>query len=103
MKQERELYAFRRHVLKCLFFGRRTARADKCTCPFHADGVYCGVRVRKSLATRSQRLADQKLVEEMKKIDGRLDAAARGEPGATTADFRRSIAEAVQRYLESHG
>lgn len=106
MKQERELYAFRRHVRKCKSFGQpgnRWARADKCNCPFHADGVYRGERLRVSLGTRSQRLADQKLVELMKSIDARLSASMHPNSDAVPVDSRRTVGEAVERFLASRG
>jgi site-specific recombinase XerD len=46
MKADDELYAYRRHLEQCPFFGRggRDARADKCKCPFHVDGKHHGER-----------------------------------------------------------
>jgi len=42
--KERELYAYRRHLRTCPFFGPggREIRADRCNCPFHTDGSTVG-------------------------------------------------------------
>jgi site-specific recombinase XerD len=105
VKQEKELYAYRRHVKTCRFFGPggREIRADKCNCPFHADGGYRGERPRKSLGTRNRQIADKQLAELMRNIDARLDSRSHGQPGLESMDHRRTVADSVQRFLYSHG
>jgi integrase/recombinase XerC len=105
---ERDLYAYRRHIRTCAFFGPggRDVRADRCNCPFHIDGVHRGQRVRKSLRTRSRQVADRRLTEEIRKIDAKLDQGAAldctDDSSKVLAD-ERTVSEAVDRFLRSHG
>ena len=105
---ERDLYAYRRHLRSCAFFGRggRDVRADRCNCPFHIDGVHHGQRVRKSLRTRSRQVADRRLAEEIRKIDAKLDKGAgidcKDESSKVLAN-ERTVSDAVDRFLQSHG
>jgi site-specific recombinase XerD len=82
-------------------------RLDKCRCPFHIDGIYREERVRKSLKTRSQQLAERRLTEEKSKIDAKLDTT-RKNSGATETQGagktpERTVAEAIDRFLISKG
>lgn len=71
MKQDRHPYVFRRHARNCSNSGPggREIRFDKCRCPFHADGMYKGQRIRQSLNTRSSQTAERRLNELLAKID----------------------------------
>ncbi len=71
MKQDRHPYVFRRHARNCANAGpgSREIRFDKCRCPFHADGIYKGQRIRQSLNTRSSQTAERRLNELLAKID----------------------------------
>jgi len=104
MKRENELYAFRRHLRSCRFFGPggRDVRTDKCNCRFHVDGKYHGERVRQSLKTRSRQVADRRLAELMRTIDERrrLENLS-GTPASNSTP--RTMSEAAQRFLRSHG
>lgn len=105
MKPENDLYAHRRHLRACQFFGRggREARTDRCNCPFHADGKRAGKRVRQSLRTRSRQLADRRLGELIRKLDEEV-AKKHADPLAAPATaHQRTLSEAVQRYLKTHG
>jgi hypothetical protein len=102
------LYAYRRHLRTCSFFGPggREVRADRCSCPFHTDGVYRGIRPRKSLRTRSRQVAERRLVEEMRKIDAKSAEKSGIEitiESARTPAQERTVADAVNRFLQSHG
>ena len=109
MKTDSELYAFRRHLRVCPFFGPggREVRADKCNCPFHMDGLHNGQRVRESLKTRSRQLAERRLAELKRKLDAQLanehgmenDAESGQAPAAATL----TVSEAVARFLKTHG
>ena len=109
VKTDSELYAFRRHLRVCRFFGPggREVRADKCNCPFHVDGLHNGQRVRGSLTTRSRQLADRRLAELKRKLDAQLanqlgmenDAESGQMPAAATL----TVSEAVARFLKTHG
>jgi site-specific recombinase XerD len=109
VKTDSELYAFRRHLRVCPFFGPggREVRADKCNCPFHVDGLHNGQRVRGSLKTRSRQLADRRLAELKRKLDAQLanqhgmenDAESGQMPAAATL----TVSEAVARFLKTHG
>jgi site-specific recombinase XerD len=104
VKRENELYAFRRHLQTCRFFGPggRSTRTDKCTCRFHVDGKYYGERVRESLKTRSQQVANRRVAELMRKIDERRRLETlNGTPASNSAP--RTISEAAQRFLRLHG
>jgi hypothetical protein len=110
VKEDTELYAFRRHLRTCHFFGPggREIRADKCNCPFHVDGLHRGERVRQSLRTRSRQLADRRLAELKRKLDARLstqqgieNAPESGQGAATAATL--TLSEAAARFLKTHG
>lgn len=101
MKQEHQPYAFRRHLPSCQFFGPggREARADKCSCPFHADGVHNGRRIKRhSLKTRNRQIADRKIADLVRKLD-----AEALQHGTSVAPERPKIADAVDRFLRTHG
>jgi site-specific recombinase XerD len=103
VKREHEPYAFRRHVRTCRFFGPggRDARADKCNCPFHVDGVHNGRRVqRQSLKTRSRQIADRRLTELINKLDAESRAVSRGKESASA---EKTVKEAVERFLATKG
>lgn len=109
VKTDSELYAFRRHLRVCLFFGPggREVRTDKCNCPFHVDGLHNGQRVRESLKTRSRQLADRRLAELKRKLDAQLanehgmenDAESGQAPAAATL----TVSEAVAHFLKTYG
>lgn len=104
MKPEHELYAFRRHVRTCRFFGPggRDARADKCTCPFHVDGIHNGRRIRRqSLKTRSRQIADRRLTDLIRKLDAECSIAVSGGKESASAD--RTVKDAVERFLVTKG
>jgi len=110
VKRDSELYAFRRHLSGCPFFGPggREVRADKCNCPFHVDGLHNGQRVRGSLKTRSRQIADRRLAERIRKLDAKLDEQHHvefvGEPGPRAiAPAQRTVSEAIERFLATHG
>jgi site-specific recombinase XerD len=101
VKRENELYAFRRHLRTCEFFGPggRETRADKCNCPFHVDGIHNGERIRQSLKTRSRQTADRKLVELLRTRAAKVS----GEAEVEVSPAQRTITEAVDRFLKGHG
>jgi site-specific recombinase XerD len=110
VNRENELYAFRRHLRTCPFFGPggREIRADKCHCPYHVDGLHRGQRVRQSLRTRSRQLADRGLVKLIQTLDAKLDTqpdlARAGEPGPTVpVPEQPTVSEAARRFLSTHG
>jgi len=76
-------------------------RTDKCTCPFHADGVYRGERPRKSLHTRSRQLADQEITKLMRDIDARIAGAESGQIIAGSGAF--TVSDAAARFLKIYG
>jgi integrase len=104
VRRDNELFAFRRHLRKCGFFGPggREIRSDKCDCPFHVDGKYRGERVRESLRTRSRQLADRRLAAVIRRIDEnhRLDA---GGSESALGPAPRTISDAARQFLASHG
>jgi hypothetical protein len=105
-EQEQELYSYRRHLETCRFFGAggRVIRSDKCKCPFHADGIYRGKRVRKSLRTASRQRAEQQLIELMRTIDATLDESSGGKVGPASPESRpRKVSEVVELFLGSYG
>ena len=106
MKRDNEPYPFRRHVTGCRFFGPggREARADKCNCPYHVDGIHHGRRVRQSLRTTSRQLADRRLTALIRRLDEqrRHDGEA-GDESRDSGGERRTVGEAVQRFLRNHG
>jgi len=85
----------------------RGARNEKCSCPFHVDGIHNGQRVRESLKTRSRRLADRRLAELIRKLDAQLAEEQRtgnpGEPGQVSTATTPTLADAVDRFLKTHG
>ena len=100
---------YRRHLRTCQFFGPggREARADKCNCPFHFDGIHDQTRHRGSLKTRSRQLADRRLAKLMRELDEK-SAVKRGEeelapagqaPPATAV----TLPDAVARFLKTYG
>ncbi len=103
MKRDNEPYPFRRHLRRCKFFGPggREARADKCDCPFHVDGLHHGRRVRQSLRTTSRQLADRRLTALIRRLDEQCRTEGTSEDGACAA--QRTVAEAVNRFLGNHG
>ena len=104
MKRDNELFAFRRHLRTCPFFGPggREIRSDKCDCPFHVDGKYRGERVRESLKTRSRQLADRRLAAVIRRIDEKHRLEADGSASAV-GTAPRTISDAARRFLASHG
>lgn len=96
VKQEQELYAFRRHLRRCQFYGPggREVRSDRCNCPFHVDGTYRGERVRKGLGTSSRQLADRRLRERVKNIDAR-HAAESGMANSTAPADSHTVYDAL--------
>jgi site-specific recombinase XerD len=105
VKSQKELYAYRRHLERCPFFGRggRGARHDKCKCPFHVDGKHHGERVRRSLKTRSLQTADRNLSELVRELD--LERLQRNADSATAdvTPTERTLALAVERFLVLKG
>ena len=82
--------------------------ADKCNCPFHVDGIHRGQRPRRSLKTRSRQLAERQLAELIRDLDAKLDeqrpiAAATVTESKVAAPTRRTISDAVRRFLATHG
>src|ERR1700676_2443883 len=106
MKKDAELYAYRRHLERCPFFGRggRDARADKCKCPFHVDGKHHGERIRRSLKTRSRQTADGNLSELVRRLDTEHVQRAGADSGtARAAPTARTVGQAVERFLAGKG
>ena len=109
VKTDSELYAFRRHLRACPFFGPggREVRADKCNCPFHVDGLHNGQRVRGSLKTRSRQVADRRLAERIRKLDAKFGnehgTGNAAESGNVLAAPTLTLSEAVARFLKTHG
>ena len=87
VKNDSQLYPYRRHLKTCEFFGPggREARADKCKCPFHVDGPHHGLRVRESLRTRSRQIAERRLTELMRKLDANVASQQGGEAAPESA------------------
>jgi site-specific recombinase XerD len=108
VKQEQTLFAYRRHLKRCRFFGPggREVRGDKCNCPFHVDGVHRGKRPRKSLKTRNRQIAERRLSELIREIDARLDEQERCLRTGAEPDLpvlSRTVSDAVDRFLLQHG
>ena len=112
MRHDSELYAFRRHLITCDFFGRdgRKIRADKCNCPFHVDGVHHGQRVRASLRTRSRQIAERQLAKYIRKLDlpladqnGMEDRRQAGPMAAKVPQVGVTLSDATARFLKGHG
>jgi len=107
VKTDSELYAFRRHLRTCRFFGpgSREVRADKCNCPFHVDGLHNGQRVRQALKTASRQIADRRLAEVKRKLDAQFadhgieNSAGSGQMEAAAL----TVSDAVTRFLKTHG
>jgi site-specific recombinase XerD len=101
VKRDNEPYPFRRHLRRCRFFGPggREARADKCQCPFHVDGLHHGERVRQSLKTRSRQVADRRLTALIRELDERR----RADGDESVRPGQRTVSEAVERFLRNHG
>jgi integrase/recombinase XerC len=95
VKRETEPYVYRRHARDCEYFGAngRSVRADKCRCPFHADGIFQRRRIRQSLKTRSRQLADRRLSDLLKKI----------KESTTDEPIEVTVAQAAARFLQSYG
>lgn len=102
---DRELYAYRRHLKTCQFFGPggRGVRLDRCKCPLHVDGLHCGQRVRESLRTRSAQVAERRLADLRKKLDAKFAESVVSGDGQSAASRERTVSEAVERFLLSHG
>jgi integrase len=104
VRRENEPYPFRRHLRRCKFFGPggREARADKCNCPFHVDGLHHGRRVRQSLRTRSRQLAERRFATLLRKLDEqrRLETSA---DASLVPVSQRTVLEAVDRFLRTYG
>ncbi len=82
---------------------------DKCNCPFHADGVHNGKRIkRQSLKTRSRQIADRRLADLVRALNSRLDEEST-DSRVRTLDSKRSqtaipvLSEAVKRFLKRGG
>jgi integrase len=105
VKLEHDLYPYRRHLRACQFFGRggREARADKCSCPFHVDGKHAGERVRQSLRTRNRQLAERRLAERIRELDVALAKSQGPGPTESQVASRRTVTDAVERFLSDHG
>lgn len=108
MREQHELYAFRRHLRSCHYFGAggREIRSDKCNCPFHVDGIHRGLRVRRSLRTRSRQLAEKKLADHVRQLDAVLDRRDEqaGDPQSRSAvPAEQTVRDAVERFLKTHG
>ncbi len=104
MKRENELHFYRRHLRVCKYFGLggREIALNKCACPFHADGLHRGERVRQSLRTTSRQLADRRLTALIRKLDARhREDSASGDGDGVTAV--RTVGVAVDRFLKNHG
>jgi site-specific recombinase XerD len=106
VKRDNELYPFRRHLRACNFFGPggREIRADKCDCPFHVDGLHHGKRVRQSLRTTSRQLADRRLTSLIRTLDEQSqDESVIDELTPGNTPLKRTVLEAIERFLKSHG
>jgi len=109
VKTDGELYVFRRHLRVCPFFGPggREARADKCSCPFHVDGLHNGRRERGSLHTRNRQLAERRLAKRIRELDDQLaiehGVGSAPESGPPPAAAALTLSDAVARFLKTHG
>jgi hypothetical protein len=109
VKTDSELYAFRRHLKACEFFGPggREVRADKCNCPFHVDGLHNGRRVRGSLKTRSRQRADRRLAERIRELDAQFSdehgTSNAAESGRAPAAALLTLSAALDRFLKTYG
>ena len=106
MKNNHELYPYRRHLPKCSHFGPggRDARVDKCNCPFHVDGIYYGQRIRSSLHTRSSQIANRELARLVRESDAKREAEVRNIDSCNQElPPTRTISDAVARFLRNCG
>jgi site-specific recombinase XerD len=107
VKKDSGLYAYRRHLRTCPFFGPggRDVRNDKCNCPFHIDGLHNGRRERGSLKTRSRQVADRRLADRVRQLDAQLADAYRAADSAASGQGLPpvTLADAVARFLKTHG
>jgi len=81
-------------------------RADKCDCPFLVDGNHWGQRVRQSLHTRSQQIADRRLADLVRALDAKLlaqEAADAVSESTGQLQARPTLSVAVKRFLKSGG
>ncbi len=105
MKVDNPLYAYRRHLERCAYFGPggRDIRLDKCNCPFHIDGKHNGKRVRGSLKTRNRQIADKKVAAMANRLNEEYAAELDGTRSAPAARQIPSIAQAAEFFLGSYG
>lgn len=105
MKADITLGAYRRHLRTCPFFGPggRNVRLNKCSCPFHVDGLHHGTRVRDSLGTRNQQVAEKKVADLIRSMDEEYLAKLAGGTSSTRAREVPNIAEAIDLFLGSFG
>lgn len=105
MKPDITLGAYRRHLRTCPFFGPggRNIRLNKCSCPFHVDGIHHGTRVRDSLGTRNQQVAEKKVADLIRSMD--QEYLAKLATGMNPARAREvpNITEAIELFLGSFG
>ncbi len=106
MKNNHELYPYRRHLRKCPHFGPggRDARVDKCDCPFHVDGIHNDQRMRASLHTRSNQVANRELAKLVRESDAKRETEVHNR-GSLTQELplTRTVSDAVERFLRSCG
>jgi len=113
VKRETELYPYRRHRKNCQFFGPggRVSPVNKCTCPFHVDGLHRDHRIRQSLGTRSLQLAQRGIAKLVQDLDAELDSQLETQNLGTSATplvpnirpARKTISEAIRLFLATHG
>jgi site-specific recombinase XerD len=107
VNQESQVYAFRRHRKGCKYFGPggREVRADKCSCPFHVDGIYNGKRIRRrSLKTRNRQIAERQVAKLVRTLDGELAQPRMAATEETVpAPAQRTVSDAVESFLKSRG
>jgi integrase/recombinase XerC len=91
--------------MECQFFGPggRDVRLDKCKCPFHVDGIFYGQRVRESLKTRSQQLADRRFSELKRRLANELSAPPSGDGEQSGRPSVPEVTDAIDRFLRSRG
>jgi integrase/recombinase XerC len=100
---ERELYIYRRHLRSCQFFGPggRDVRLDKCKCPLHVDGLFQEHRVRQSLRTRGQQLADRRFADLKRRLEAELSSSKMA--GSEDPSTKRTVPDAIDRFLRTRG
>jgi site-specific recombinase XerD len=107
VKTDNELYAYRRHLRTCQFFGPggREARADRCNCPFHVDGLHNGRRIRGSLKTRSRQVGERRVAERIRKLDAQFadEYGTRNAPESGRVPAPTAPSDAVARFLKTYG